>query len=163
MMKKIPINRLDEGIRLCANNIRRFLQDVELLLKNSSEWHAIAMAIFAYEEIAKYAELKKAKSTATSDSVEICSRLFYDHEYKQDIAYELIEDNESVVLLAESDLLPHFQTEKVEVKPKLRLDCLFVDWCEKNEQWRHGQPYLPSNIRRFKEEIAKALDRLQSN
>ncbi len=41
---EIPVKQLDEGIRLCAQNINRFVLDAERLLQDGSHWHAVALA-----------------------------------------------------------------------------------------------------------------------
>ena len=160
-MRVIPVDRLHEGIRLCARNIRGYLNDVRLLLDQPdglSHWHAVVLAIFAFEELAKLDQLKKAKAKATADKVEIDDRLFSDHKYKQELARELI-DKESLKLIDEASLLPAFRSETVEISPYLRLDCAFVDW--KDGQWIHGTPLIPNNLRKFRESIAQALCSLE--
>lgn len=155
------MDRLQEGMRLCARNIRSYLQGVQLLLEHShdlGDWHAVILAIFAFEELAKFAQLKEAKEKATTDKVEIDDRLFRDHEYKQELARKLI-DEESRKLIDEASLPPAFRGETVEISPLLRLDCAFVDW--KDDQWIHGAPLIPNNLRRFKESIAQALCSLE--
>jgi len=159
-MRIIPVNKLQEGMNLCARNIRGYLQDVQKLLDNPhdySEWHAVMLAIFAFEELAKYYELKKAKEEAATnkvDKVEMDDRLFRNHEYKQELARELI-DKDFIRLIDEASLPPGFRGETVEISHRLRLDCAFVDW--RDDQWIHGTPLMPSNLRKLKESIALAL------
>mgnify|MGYP001055837129 CR=1 FL=1 len=161
-MQIISVSKLQEGMNLCARNIKSYLQDVQLLLdpnnpRDFSEWHAVMLAIFAFEELAKYNELNKAKEKAAInkvDKVEMDDRLFWSHKYKQELARKLI-DKESIRLIDKASLLPDFRGETVEISHRLRLDCAFVDW--RDGQWIHGTPLIPNNLREFKESIAQAL------
>jgi AbiV family abortive infection protein len=161
---EIPVSKIGEGLRLCANNIRRFINDVRILLKEPSEWHAIASVIFAFEELAKYSELKKAKNCASQDVVTVDKRLFYSHKYKQKIAERLIP--QGTMILSDAYFDPNyfdsqfFQTESVEASPRLRLDCVFVNW--RDGHWVHGTPVIPQRIETFTEAILEALNQLES-
>lgn len=56
---EIPVNKIDEGLGQIAKNIRRFVGDVDALLRSGrSDWHAIALPIFAFEELGKYHKLR---------------------------------------------------------------------------------------------------------
>jgi len=158
----IPVDRLQEGMNLCARNIRGYLQDVQKLLDNPhdcSDWHAVMLAIFAFEELAKFAQLKEAKARAATGNVEIDDQLFSKHKYKQELAGKLI-DKKSLKLIDKTSLEPSFRGETVTITPSLRLDCAFVDW--ENDQWTHGTPLIPNNLRKFKESIAQALCSLET-
>jgi AbiV family abortive infection protein len=133
-------------------------------MQAASDWHALAMAIFAFEELAKYSELKLAKQSATGDEVEINDRLFKDHKYKQDIARRLLPPD--VV-----DLFPAgygrqrygeswYDMESTMVSPDLRLDAVFVNW--KDGQWVVGAPFLPERLKNFVDEIINALNKLET-
>jgi len=162
-MIEIPAKKLDEGLRLCAQNIRSFIKDSHLLLKGSSGWHAVALVIFAAEELAKYSELKKAMESASVDVVKIDERLFLSHHYKQEIARKLIPRDTMVILpkdLVLSFLPGAIQTEQVEVSPRLRTECMFLDW--KDGEWNLGAPLETSRIRRLADAIMTALNRLEA-
>lgn len=49
----IPAEKLDTGILPCATNVDCLLRDAELLLKDNSYGHAIALSVLAMEEYAK--------------------------------------------------------------------------------------------------------------
>lgn len=155
-------------MRLCARNIRRFINDIRILLNDTSDWHAIAFAVFAFEELAKYSELKKAKESGTEGVVMVDERLFgigkNPHWYKQDIASRLIPQEAMTLIPAGFDPAyfdSGFQTESVEVSPRLRLDCVFVDW--RDGQWVHGSPVIPDRIRGFANAILDVLNKLESS
>jgi len=161
---RIPTSMLDEGLRLCANNIRRFVLDNYLLMRDASDWHALASAIFAFEELAKYSELKLAKESATCAEVEIDTRLFRDHKYKQDIATKLLPPNAVELFPPHFDRKffssIYFDTEGTAVSPELRLDAVFVNW--KDGQWVHGSPFLPERMKNFIDGILNCLNRLET-
>jgi len=162
----IPTDRLQEGMNLFARNIRGYLQDVQLLLDpkkphDCSEWHAVMLAIFAFEELAKFAQLKEAKEKAATnkaDKVEMDDRLFRKHEYKQELGRKLI-DKEPLKLIDMTSLPPPFEGETVTITHSLRLHCAFVDW--ENDQWIFGTPLIPNNIRKFCDAIAMKLHSLE--
>jgi AbiV family abortive infection protein len=166
MMKEIPADKIGDGLRLCDRNIRQFAKDVRILLKESSDYHAIALAIFAFEELAKYSELRKAKESATQGTVKIDKRLLGGpgaHRYKQDIARKLIPPEAMIVMPAAFDPAhfdsKHFMTEDVKVSPTLRLDCVFVNWKEEEGRWDLGCPVLPDQIRKFTDAILDELEK----
>lgn len=55
----IPLDMVDEGLSLVASNIQHLYQDHYTLMEAGSPWHAVVMAIFALEELAKYFVLKR--------------------------------------------------------------------------------------------------------
>jgi AbiV family abortive infection protein len=160
-MLEIPRNKIDDGLKRIARNIRSFSKDVDLLLKSRSDWHAIALAIFALEELGKYNALQEAKRTATGTaSVKINKKLFVNHAYKQAIAKGLLPDKTwtllpRVVLLDPEDSSKHVLSHSVKVSPQLRLDCLFVDW--KDGNWNFGFPESREHVRDFVHAIEDAL------
>jgi AbiV family abortive infection protein len=159
----IPVNKLNEGLRVCANNIRRFLLDIERLVQDVSDWHAVALAIFAFEELAKYSELKRAKEAATSSIVRVDRRLFWSHKYKQEIARKLV-PLDAVELFPAGFNRQAFNStfwnmETISVSPSLRLDCVFVNW--ENGEWTHGSPILPERLKSFCKAILDALNHLE--
>jgi len=165
-MKEIPTNKIDDGLRLCDRNIRQFVKDAHILMKESSDYHAIAFAIFAFEELAKYSELKKAKESATQSTVKIDKRLLGGreaHRYKQNIARKLIPPEAMIVMPAGFDPAGFdskgFTTEDVEISPPLRLDCLFVNWKEEEGTWDLGCPVLPDQIKKFTDAILNELEK----
>ena len=87
---EIPVSQIDIGLGLCAKNTRRFVEDVDILLENSSILHATALAIFAAEELVEYSELRKAKISATDPNGKVDGRLFWNHPYKQELAKDLL-------------------------------------------------------------------------
>lgn len=63
-MYEIPLGKIDNGLLLIKRNIQKLAQDTKTLLDEGSDHHAIVLAIFAFEELAKYSELKKCKESA---------------------------------------------------------------------------------------------------
>lgn len=163
---EIPISTIDDGLRLCDRNIRQFAKDVRVLLRESSDYHAIAMAIFAFEELAKYSELRKAKESGTENSVKVDKRLLGGpeaHIYKQKIASKLIPPEAMIVMPAGFDPAyfdsKYFMTVDVRVSPPLRLDCLFVNWKEEERTWDLGCPVIPDQIMKFTDAILNELEK----
>jgi len=162
---EIPVSQLGIGLQLCAKNIRRFVEDVDILLENSSILHATALAIFASEELAKYSKLKQAKKLAAGATASVDARLFWDHAYKQKLAGELIPKDALVlspaVLGAEFFDSRCFQTEDVGVSNALRLDCVFVNW--KETGWVYGSAVQIGRLKQFTQGILDVLSKLESS
>lgn len=169
---RIPVSKLEFGLNCCARNIRDLALDAETLLgreypTRESHAHAIALAIFALEELAKYSEIKKAKQTATGDTVEIDERLFRSHDYKQKIAQELVPED-ARVLFAENFVREHLlpdsdKTERIDVSPRQRTVCLFLDWNKKLAEWSLGIPVDTTLVSKLIKAIRDALVKLESN
>jgi AbiV family abortive infection protein len=162
---KIPVAQVDTGLRLCAQNIRRFIEDTSALLERSSLIHATALAIFAVEELAKYSELKKAKMLTTGSNLRVDSRLFKRHEYKQKLAKSLLPKDALILspaYFAAKYFDPkYFQTEDVEVSDALRLDCIFVNW--KDGKWVYGSNAESNRLKRLAQNVLDTLTKLESS
>jgi AbiV family abortive infection protein len=162
---EIPVSQIDIGLGLCAVNIRRFVEDVNILLENSSILHATALAIFAVEELAKYSELKKAKISATGPNAQVEKRLFYLHEYKQELAKEFLPKDALILSPAVFDAgvfdSKVFQTEGVGVSDATRLECIFVDW--KDGHWIYGASVQISRLRQLTQYVLDTLTKLESS
>jgi AbiV family abortive infection protein len=161
----IPVSRLQEGLKLCAQNVRDFVVDAENVLAKGHGYHAIALAIFAFEELGKYSELKRLGEDANKISaanLPVKDDLFRSHDYKQNIAKQLIDPGTMILLPAYFDSAyfdsAYFDTEEVTIKSTLRLECVFVDWLE--EDWRYGTPHDTERLRKFLEAIIEALNKL---
>lgn len=162
----IPVIKLLEGLRLCAQNVRDFVVDAENLISKGHGWHAIALAMFAYEELGKYKELHCHKQSAKNGqgSVSVKDALFSSHSYKYAIASKLIPDKDKIILPAYFDdeyFNPkYFQDKDVTPSDKLRTQCVYVDWIE--DDWRHGTPHDTEQIRRFLKSIIASLVQLET-
>ncbi len=147
-------------------NIKGLIGDACILLeKGGSDWNSAALLTFAFEELAKYHELKKAEKSATTDTVEVDRRLFCSHGYKQEIAKGLVPEGTSIFTPRNflHERHPDFcQTEPVEVSPSQRRVFLFVDWDEKQNQWIWGAPVQRGYFMRLVEAIQNALEKEKS-
>ncbi len=158
----IPVSRLQEGLKLCAQNVRDFVIDAEQVLLKGHGYHAVALAIFAFEELGKYSELKRLGEDANKTSaanLTVRDDLFRSHDYKQNVAKQLI-DRDAMILLPAYFDSAYFDTEEVAVEPNLRLECVFVDWLEKD--WRYGTPHDTERLRKFLNAIMEALSKLET-
>ena len=165
---EIPVQKLDEGLKQCAKNIRWFKKDVEVLLKSASDWHAIALAIFACEELGKYRALLEAKKTASGGTGQVNKLIFgvdggRSHEHKMQLAFELLP-------LEARTLIPRYVIggrdpiiiEKVEVSAPIRLACLFLDWNPDTNDWDFGTPVSPDHLITFVNAVIAALNKLET-
>ena len=161
----IPLTRLPEGLKLCAQNIRDFVVDARQILLKGHGYHAVALAIFAFEELGKYSELKtlgeESSKTGTSN-VAVKDTLFRSHDCKQEIAKQLLPPDAMILIPAYfSDIYfspKYFGTEEVRVEPNLRLECVFVDWLDGD--WRYGTPHDTERLKKFLDAVMDALNKL---
>ena len=161
----IPLTRLSEGLRLLAQNIRDFVVDARQLLSKGHGYHAVALAIFAFEELGKYSELKRLgeeSSRMGNSNITVKDALFRSHDCKQEIARQLLPVDRMILvppLFSSMYFDPKFfATEEVRVKPNLRLECVFVDWID--DDWRHGTPHDTERLKRFLDAVMDALNKL---
>jgi AbiV family abortive infection protein len=171
---EIPVTQLDTGLKICAANIRQFVKDVDILLENSSIFHATTLAIFAVEELAKYSELERVKRLANGPTVQVDDRLFRSHPYKQGLAKKLI-SNEAWILAPAVFEPAYFDSKyfdsryfatgsskpEVTVSPTLRLDCSFVNW--KDGGWVYGSGIQMDRLKQFAENILDVLAEFESS
>ena len=170
--RTIPMDRIDTGLDITAGNIRRLIQDHYALMRDGSDWHAVALAIFALEELAKYYVLKHGKDDAIRNrmtSVEVEELLFgrgrNSHKRKLDIARKerLIPPDMWTIYTARYGPAAygsaHYDTEDVTVTAALRTQNIFVDW--KDGEWVHGTVLEVARIKNFADSIIQSLDQLE--
>jgi len=165
---EIPVQKLDEGLKLCAKNIRRFKKDVEVLLKSASDWHAIALAIFACEELGKYRALLEAKKTASGGTGQVNKLIFgfggrRSHEHKMQLAQKLL-PAQALTLIPRyviSSTHDPIIIDKVEVSAPVRLACLFVDWNPETRDWDFGTPISRDHLIGLVDAVIAALNKLE--
>jgi AbiV family abortive infection protein len=168
----IPVTKLPEGLRLCANNVREFVADARNLIAKGHGWHAIALAMFAYEELGKYAELLRHSQSAKGgqDSVNVKDELFSSHIYKYGIASKLIPEDAKIIVPGVAGLFgsayfdaAYFDIGTPPVTPSdtLRAQCVYVDWVD--DDWRHGTPHDTEQIKKFLNSIIDTLSKLETN
>lgn len=163
----IPLVKLPEGLSLLDQNIRDFVVDSKMLVSKGHGWHAIALAIFAFEELGKYEELQRLGDESQSrgeDKVRVKDALFRSHPYKQDIAGKLIPKDAMILMPSYFDETyfdpKFFQTENETVdRPNLRSECTFVDW---DNDWRHGAPHDTEQLKKFLDAVLDALNKLET-
>lgn len=165
----IPLAKLPEGLRSLGRNIRDFVVDSEMLVSKGHGWHAIALAIFAFEELGKYEELERLGDESRrrgEDKVRVRGALFQSHQYKQDIARKLILKDAMILMPSYFDETyfdpKFFQTENETVdRPNLRSECTFVDWIDND--WRHGAPHDTEQLKKFLNAVLGALNKLETS
>ena len=167
---EIPVQKLDEGLKQCAKNIRQFKKDVEVLLKSASNWHAIALAIFACEELGKYRALLEAKKIASGGIGKVDKLIFgfggrRSHEYKMQLAQERL-PAEALTLIPRyviSSAHDPITIDKVEASAQIRLTCLFLDWNPKTKDWDFGTPMNPDHLTGLVDAVIAALNKLETS
>ena len=171
----IPLAKLPEGLRLLGKNIRDFVVDSEMLVSKGHGWHAITLAIFAFEELGKYEEelgkyeelqrLGDESRRRGEDKVRVKGALFRSYQDKQGIARKLIPKDAMILMPSYFDETyfdpKFFQTENETVdRPNLRSECTFVDWIDND--WRHGAPHDTEQLRKFLNAVMDALNKLET-
>jgi AbiV family abortive infection protein len=164
----IPLAKLPEGLSLLDQNIRDFIVDSKMLVSKGHGWHAIALAIFAFEELGKYEELQRLGDEARrrgEDKVRAKDALFRFHQHKQKNARRLISKDAMILIpryFSETYFSSKFfQTENESVdRPNLRLECTFVDWVDND--WQHGAPHDTEQLKKFLDAVLDALNKLET-
>lgn len=170
----IPLDKIDEGLTLVAYNVQYLCQDYDTLVREGSPWHAVVMAIFALEELAKYFALKKAKQIALQSrttKVEVDERVFghgWDsHKRKLEIVKneQLIPTDAWTLYTARFDEAyfdsAYFDTEDVKISTALRTRNIYVDW--RDEKWQVGGNADLSRVKPLVEAIREKLGQLAAS
>lgn len=85
----IPVEDLQDGIRLCRGNVDQLLEDASILYQTGSYGHAQALAILAMEEYAKKIVLIAEKTHPRRFDDQI-RRSFWDHDFKLQLALDML-------------------------------------------------------------------------
>lgn len=64
----IPLDKIREGADLCLENALQFCSDARVLIEKSSYEHALALCLFAIEELGKASMLKEKAAYASAKS-----------------------------------------------------------------------------------------------
>lgn len=164
----IPVEKIDEGLRLNDQNIRGLVESSQLLLSKDHDLHAISLAILGFEELGKFSELQTLQEAAkkTGDSsISVKDELFRSHPYKQRIAKRLMPEEATILVPAYFDKQyfdsKYFQTENITVEPEVRSECVFVDWIDNDWRVGIGTSCDRKRLQKLLESILQALDKLE--
>jgi len=161
----IPIDKIDQGIKLCLTNVKLYINDSRRLMEAGSVEHVVVLVIFAAEELAKASILsKRLYEQKGRDAIEVETKLFRGrgaHEFKMKEAKQLLGDS----LILESSRvgyaeLPFTLGEEVVASPELRLQCAFVDF--EDGKWKFGTSYSRANLEDLLRKIEDEVSRLST-
>jgi AbiV family abortive infection protein len=165
----IPVAKLIEGLRLLDQNIRDFVKDSQVLLSGNHDSHAVALAIYAFEELGKYSELQRIQDEASKkaeSTITVKDELFRSHQYKQTIAKKLVPQDVMILVPAYFDEKyfdpKYFQTKNISVEPHLRSECSFVDWIDNDWRIGIGTTCDAERLRKFLKAVLQTLDVLKA-
>jgi AbiV family abortive infection protein len=169
-MFEIPFDSVLQGIKLCKDNVRHLLDDARTLVKKNtwqSNSHAVALIVFAIEELGKAKVLNDRSQEAKKKGmhiVEVEEPLFRLHEPKFKEGCSLLPSESLVIEEAAfdpKDFDPDdFVTKDIEVKPEIRLEATFVDWNDTKKLWKIGAPASTEKIEKLIIEIENALEKI---
>lgn len=139
-MVLIPNQDIPEGVRLAIKNAKSLLEEAQLLYNNKRFARSTALAILAYEEIAKAAILRDKWHKGEGISKHQWEKRIKEHVQKAKIAYqqfvEGIDDLTKKTLDRKIiDSLLSSMTGTAQNMKTLRESCIYVDWDSKNRKW----------------------------
>ncbi len=157
---QIPTSKILEGIQKCLSNTKRYVEDSRLIFGSGSLEHAVVLAIFAAEELAKAGIIsQRFQQQRGRKSIQVERIIFQGrdaHDYKIKEAKRIL----GSLMLESSKLgVARFPfplgRPDVEASPETRLQCAFVDW--DNKDWKFGTSFHPANLTDLLEGIEKHI------
>lgn len=156
---EIPIDKLDEGAEFARLNAWRFLEDAEHLLKQGSYGHAIALAMYAFEEFGRmtiFRAMKRDPSLRDEQSERIANR---NHVAKLRVAMIGLLAVRGVKLTDELQKRIEDRSNNLQL---FKERGLYVEYSDKwltpqSDDIRNAAENRISEIRRLMEELEKAL------
>jgi AbiV family abortive infection protein len=170
---EIPIDQIDSGLNECASNVRRLIDDCRMMMKDGSQWHAAAMAIFALEELVKLYVLKRGYESAVlagKSLVDVDERVFgrgrRSHQFKLSIARQekLIPEEAWVIhegFFDDRYFDPRYFDIGTVISATLRTESIFVDWDVQNKCWVNRPVIDSQKLETFVQSVAVALKRIE--
>jgi AbiV family abortive infection protein len=166
----IPIDRVSQGLALVALNVQHLCKDSHELMRSGSPWHAVAMAIFALEELAKYYDLKRKRASALrsrTNVIKVDERLFgrgrgNSHLYKLQMAKDenLIPPDAWQIHTADADVEYALHKALLGSADFNVKDATVSDWI--NEEWEIGSNYEPHRLKMLVDAITEKLKQLMA-
>ena len=93
--RRIPVEKIEEGIKLCIEHAQSYFIDAEFLLERGSVDHALSLTILGLEELGKSKIIfEKLENALRNNSLEIIftsQNGFYDHSKKIQAAIPLLD------------------------------------------------------------------------
>ena len=177
-MRKIvfitPLSKVDEGIKLCLQNARQYVEEAELLFKQNRLNHSIGLLVLAAEEAGKAKMLLMRREAAKKISKRMNyvqfkpnkgPNPFYDHQAKMKaISLEIAMDEVFAWLRGHekapaSDYVMTF----INASTKLREAVFYVDYDMKNKDWTWITKVDRKKLSHLVNDIKKAIRGLEEN
>lgn len=155
MTMKIPLAKIEQGIKLALAKCEEHLTSAEILASKSALGNAVESLEFAIEEFGRaVALIEKLKSG--SEDVE--KKLFNSHDYKYNKAWTVLPTRLKTIYEGSSDPAVFdpkiFDAGKETISPRTRLDATHVSYDEKAQEWTTG-------VRVDKDKIQQIVDQIR--
>jgi len=157
MSIKIPLSKIEEGIKLALQKCDEHLASAEILASKSALSNAVVSLEFGIEEFGRAVALIE-KHKAVSEDIE--TKLFTDHDYKYNKAWTVLPSGLKTIYEGSFDPAvfdPNvFHTGKETISPRTRLDATYVNYDEKTREWKVG-------IRADKDKIQEIINEIKQS
>ena len=138
-----PLDKVNEGIKLCLANAFQYVEEAELLLQKGNGNHALGLLVLAAEEAGKAKMLlnkrDNAKKSKFIDYVNFeSSEGFYNHETKlKQIALDIAMDEVIAYLKGSKQKPPasDYVMTLIDAGTRLREATFYVDFDKKSKDW----------------------------
>lgn len=153
---EIPRKKMQNGINLCKENIRIFLETAEKLVESGNLNHAAINIEFAIEEFGKILLLKDEFAKG-SDPVQVPRNLVTTHIGKSerawktgdadtlDISYKMISEGGFERSDNGKQGYSRGYSQVINISHFIRLECAFVDFDENAKEWFLGHSQLAND------------------
>ena len=157
MSIKISLTKTREGIKLALEKCEEHLASAEILTTRDDLSNAAALIEFAIEEFGRAVALIEKLKTG---SEEIDRKLFTSHDYKYEKAWTVLSSDLKTVYEGTFDVSAfnkaYFDVGKETISPRTRLDATYVNYDEKNQEWKVG-------IRADKEKLRSIINGIRES
>ena len=130
--RKIPREKLGEGIELCKKNALDYLQDAKLIIEEKRFNHAYVSVQFAIEELGKIIMLREALKESVEDPILVKESVFKSHKGKSEKAWSFLDPKYKTIFdegdFDDEDFHPRDFHTNTKASHSTRLDCAFVDF-----------------------------------
>ena len=138
-----PLNKVDEGLRLCLANASQYVEEAGLLLEKGNCNHALGLLVLAAEEAGKAKMLLNKRDIAKKNKLINYvnfepSEGFYNHKTKlKQIALDVAMDEVIAYLKGNAEEPPasDYVATLIDAGTRLREAAFYVDFDKKSNDW----------------------------
>ncbi|MCJ7634765.1 AbiV family abortive infection protein [Candidatus Bathyarchaeota archaeon] len=152
----IPVAKVPEGLRKCAEKSYNYFETAKLLIAQDKIEEGYILAIYGLEEVGRaviFHEKLKDAYTSGNDFIQIGKKIYYNHKEKQQSAMSILPNNLKNLAMGTfnpqnySDNFIQNTNGKINILQDLRERAQYVDYVE--NKWRTPPPIDANGLNLF--------------